>query len=341
MEQRIPSPESVRAMRERLKRGVTEDERETIEELMAEANERVEAALSPEIRAVLTAVPPQLLEVYAILQQPVPVQVGEPDRTGVDEGAHQAAQGAPVVSTAAQTSRPPAVVSRQYTLREDGGDGVTMEIEAENEQERALLNAASGMMNQSLPMSQVPHGQPLRVPPSVTFTMQLDAFQGAYKGLVEIALGKGKKASKSTETIAVLKAIYKDELARVGDAAKQPSYWLPRHNSMTVYFPGRNHEVEVAWLLGDYDPQFTGIPVGMNPTPEQIVAYLEEGVDDETWEIEVAKRHLRTSAQKAWMDKHDISIADVLNGRIRGDLDVEGMLFNDWNTKLGVKVFGF
>jgi hypothetical protein len=339
MEQRIPSPESVRAMREQLKRGVTEDEQETIEELMATARERVEAALSPEVRAVLAVVPPQLLEVYAILQQPVPLRVKVSTQARADEGARQAAQ---IRSGAAQELHRPAVAGRQRTLREEDDEGaMTMEIEAENEQEQELLNTLAGMMNQSLPIGQIPRGQALQVSPPVTFTMQLDAFQGAYKGLVEITQGKGRNASKTTETIAVHKAIYEDEQARVGAAVKQPPYWLPKHNSMTVYFPGRDYEIEVAWLLGDYDPQHTGIPAGTDPTPEQIAQYLQEGVDDEEWEIEVIKRHLRTSEQKAWMDKHDISIADVLNGRIRGDLDVEGMLFDNWNTKLGVKVYGF
>lgn len=341
MEQRIPSPESIRAMREQLKRGVTEDERETIAELLASARERVEAALSQEILAVLVAVPPQLLEVYAILHQPVPALVKEQDQAGADEVARRAAQIAPAVAAAGQKPHPPAVASRSSTLKEDDGNGVTMEIEAENEQEREFLDALAGMVNQSLPLSQVPRGQSLRVPPPTTFTMQLDAFQGVYKGLVEVKLGPGKKAGKTTETLAVHQAIYETELARVGDAVEQPSYWLSRHNSMTVYFPGRNHEIEVAWLLGDYDPQHTGILAGTNPTPEQIAQYLQEGVDDEMWEIEVIKRHLRTSEQKAWMDKHDISIADVLNGRVPGTLDVERVLFDDWNTKLGVKVFGF
>jgi len=239
--------------------------------------------------------------------------------------------------------RPPVIAPKPHMLRaeEEEDDDLRVEMIAETEQEQLFLDALAGLVNQHLPMSRVPRGQSLRPAPPVTPLMTLDSFEGAYKGLIEVSIGRGKKARTEMEIIAVQKAIYESELAIQGQAVKQPSYWLSRYNGMTVYFPGRSQEIEVAWLLGDYDPAFTGIPAGTDPTPEQIANYLMEGVDDEEWAVKVIKRHLRTPEQKAWMDEQDISVEDLFHGRYPGNLDVKGILYHDWNTRLGVKVFGF
>ncbi len=293
-EKRLPSPQSIRAMIQQLKNGVDADEQETIEELLDGARERVLAAIPPEALAVLQQLPPQVLESYAVLHQPVEVQAKQPARAE-EEGEPEA-----------------------------------------SEQAAPTLTAPGG----GIEPSRVQRGAPLYTAPPVTTTMQLDPFQGAYKGNVAVTEGTGKKAKTTTRVIAVHKAIYEGELAQVGDQVKEPSYWLPRHNAATVYFPGEKYEVEVAWLLGDYDPGSSGIPAGMHPTPEQIVQWMQDGLDDEEWELEVIKRHLRMPEQKAWLEQNDLTISDLLNGRAPISLNHQ-WIFDDWNKKLGVKQFGF
>jgi hypothetical protein len=280
-------------MLEQLKNGVDPDEQETIEELLDGARARVLAAIPKEALAVLQQLPPQLLESYAVLHQPVEVQA-KPTRAEEEEGP------------------------------------------GENEQAAPTLTAPDG----GIEPSRVQRGAPLYSAPPVTTTMQLDSFQGVYKGNVAVTEGTGKKATKAMRVIAVQKVVYEAELAQVGNQVKEPSYWLPRHNAATVYFSGEKYEVEIAWLLGDYDPQSSGIPAGLHPTPEQIVQWMHDGIDDQEYEIEVIKRHLRTQPQKVWLEEQDMSISDLLGGRRPHTLDVQ-WIFDDWNKKLGVKQFGF
>jgi hypothetical protein len=328
-EKRLPSPQSIRALREQLKSTLDSDDQETILELLESARARVLAAIPQEILAVLSQLPPQLLESYALLHQEV---------TPGAEAENQRSQ----ASQVQHPTRPPAIAqkARSITLGDIDEDGLQITVTAEDSEEQAYVDALAGLSNQGLSPSQVQRGQSLYVVPPVTDVMQLDSFQGAYKGYVEVTEGKGKRAKKTTRTIAVHKAIFESELAQVGDAVKDPSYWLPKHNSMTVYLPGEQYEVEVAWLLGDYDPQSSGVPAGIDPTPEQIAQYLGEGIDDEHWVIEVIKKHLRTPEQKAWMDQHDMSISDLLGGRHHHALNVDWIL-DEWNVKLGIKQFGF
>jgi hypothetical protein len=331
-EKRLPSPQSIRSLIQQLKSGVDPDQQETIEELLDLARSRVEAAIPQEALTVLSQIPPTLLESYALLRQPIKVGA-KPE--SIREETHEDQR-----TPARPAQRSPVIAQKARSITIGDMDGLTMQITAEDPEEQAYVDALAGLANQGLQPSQVQRGTSLYVPPPVTDVMQLDSFQGAYKGYVEVTEGKGKKAKKTTRTIAVHKAIYEAELVQMGAVVKDPAYWLPKHNSMTVYFPGEQYEVEVAWLLGDYDPQPSGVPAGIDPTPEQIAQYLSEGLDDEQWEIEVIKRHLRTPEQKAWMDQQDMSISDLLGGRHHHALDVDWIL-DEWNTKLGVKQFGF
>ena len=64
--------------------------------------------------------------------------------------------------------------------------------------------------------------------------------------------------------------------------------------------------------------------------------------DSEEYIVAAIKKHLRTPAQKAQMDKADVTIEDVLNGRIEGGSpDWVQVMYDDWNIKLGWKEFGF
>lgn len=81
--------------------------------------------------------------------------------------------------------------------------------------------------------------------------------------------------------------------------------------------------------------------------PQEVLDEFRKDYDEGNWEEEYLvlfiKKYLRTPEQKALLDARDISIEDVLNGRIEGaDQDgIYNMLFEDWNAKLGFRGFGF
>src|SRR5260370_22849220 len=51
--------------------------------------------------------------------------------------------------------------------------------------------------------------------------------------------------------------------------------------------------------------------------PEE-VCYTLPYPDREEHTVDIVKQYLRTSEQKAWLDAHDLSIEDLLNGRYGG-----------------------
>src|SRR5260370_30767705 len=51
--------------------------------------------------------------------------------------------------------------------------------------------------------------------------------------------------------------------------------------------------------------------------PEE-VCYTLLYPDREEHTVDIVKQHLRTSEQKAWLDAHDLSVEDLLNGRYGG-----------------------
>ena len=77
--------------------------------------------------------------------------------------------------------------------------------------------------------------------------------------------------------------------------------------------------------------------------PQEVLNDFKEGFDKEEYLVAAIKRYLRTPEQKAMLDARDISIEDVLNGRIVGadQDDIYNTLFEDWNAKLGFRGFGF
>ncbi len=76
--------------------------------------------------------------------------------------------------------------------------------------------------------------------------------------------------------------------------------------------------------------------------PQEVLEDFKEGFDKEEYLVAAIKRYLYTSEQKQLLDARNISIEDVLNGRIEGaDQDsIYNMLFDDWNAKLGFQGFG-
>jgi hypothetical protein len=81
------------------------------------------------------------------------------------------------------------------------------------------------------------------------------------------------------------------------------------------------------------------ISTRLNADPDIVRAMLYEGGD--AYNIPIIKQYLRTPEQKAFLDANDWSIEDVLNGRIPGGAPSEiAAMFEDWNSKLGKKLFG-
>jgi hypothetical protein len=63
--------------------------------------------------------------------------------------------------------------------------------------------------------------------------------------------------------------------------------------------------------------------------------------DYEEGKVQWIKKYLRTPEQRQWLNDHDFSIEDVLNGRIPMNLYAEvRFFFVDWNIKMGYAAFG-
>lgn len=59
--------------------------------------------------------------------------------------------------------------------------------------------------------------------------------------------------------------------------------------------------------------------------------------------VKFIRQFLLTPEQKAKLEEWNITIEDILNGRIEGDLEGTkyNYFFDAWNEKLGKKAFGF
>jgi hypothetical protein len=75
--------------------------------------------------------------------------------------------------------------------------------------------------------------------------------------------------------------------------------------------------------------------------PTEIMEQFREGFDDEPYLVAAIKKYLRTPEQKAIMAARDITIEDLLNGRVEGDQSIYDSIFKEWNATLGEKIFGF
>jgi len=94
--------------------------------------------------------------------------------------------------------------------------------------------------------------------------------------------------------------------------------------------------------LSEEDRKTIEIAKHMNLDFEEV--HLLMGGNGEEYAVMFIKAHLRTPAQKEWLDSQDLSIEDVLNGRFGDKPDHEAYIDNmfvEWNAKLGQKVFGF
>lgn len=76
---------------------------------------------------------------------------------------------------------------------------------------------------------------------------------------------------------------------------------------------------------------------------EQIRDFFRKGDwPEEHYFVLAIKKHLRTPAHKAMLEQHDISIEDMLNGRVAEQEAriAKDEIFRDWNAALGFRCFG-
>lgn len=82
-----------------------------------------------------------------------------------------------------------------------------------------------------------------------------------------------------------------------------------------------------------------------NPTMAQVADFWKNGeFYEEHYLVAAIKKHLLTEEQRICLFNLDLSIEDVLNGRIGGGSKwefVTNVLFPDWNQKLGFESFKF
>lgn len=79
-----------------------------------------------------------------------------------------------------------------------------------------------------------------------------------------------------------------------------------------------------------------------NPTWVDVVEYFVEGEwFEERYHAQAAKRWLLTPAQKQTLDALGLSIEDCLRGNY-GEVEEDDVrtIYDEWNHKLGYKVFG-
>lgn len=70
--------------------------------------------------------------------------------------------------------------------------------------------------------------------------------------------------------------------------------------------------------------------------------HLWDWLGEEEYVVPLIKKYLRSDEQRQEMAKYDISIEDMLNGRVEGEEahNFVALAFLDWNKKLGYLQFG-
>ena len=78
-----------------------------------------------------------------------------------------------------------------------------------------------------------------------------------------------------------------------------------------------------------------------NPSWEQVVEFFKlGGFDSERYLVDAIKKHLRTETQRLYLASIDVSIEDILNGRVPNRfIQVSNAVKAEWNQKLGFNHF--
>ncbi len=63
--------------------------------------------------------------------------------------------------------------------------------------------------------------------------------------------------------------------------------------------------------------------------------------DSEEQTIRFIRKHLLTTQQSRQLYDRNLTVADLVNGRVEGDQTIYATMFDAWNGKLGKKYFGF
>ncbi len=81
-------------------------------------------------------------------------------------------------------------------------------------------------------------------------------------------------------------------------------------------------------------------PLGV--IPDETMRGFMEGFAAEVYLVQAIKSWLLTPEQAEWLYRQQLDIADLLNGRVPGDANQykAGVIFDDWNARLGAKKFG-
>jgi len=74
------------------------------------------------------------------------------------------------------------------------------------------------------------------------------------------------------------------------------------------------------------------------PIPQEEFHLFETAAGEEHT-VAVIRSYLLTEPQRIWLFQRNISIEDILNGRVEGGLPEVAALFRDWNEKLGGEYF--
>lgn len=80
-----------------------------------------------------------------------------------------------------------------------------------------------------------------------------------------------------------------------------------------------------------------------NPTWQEVVEFFQKGeFYEEHYSIEAIKKYLLTQNQKETLYRLDLSIEDILNGRVHiNGIKIKHKIFQEWNDKLGFIRFGY
>lgn len=81
-------------------------------------------------------------------------------------------------------------------------------------------------------------------------------------------------------------------------------------------------------------------------TPEELAYVFSDKFcfDDEPNLVMAIKKHLRTEEQRKLMYEHDLSIEDMLNGRVivsSPAYEAQRQILKDWNAKIGHSYFQY
>jgi hypothetical protein len=81
-----------------------------------------------------------------------------------------------------------------------------------------------------------------------------------------------------------------------------------------------------------------------HPSWDQVVDFWINGeFYEERYLIEAIRKYLLTGDQYDELRKRNMSVEDILNGRIEGveNINYKYEIFRQWNRELGIDVFGF